>query len=745
LVLVVIATVTAGIVVLKHTGSPNSCSRGKDLERARLLHEAELAFADADGRCGTQGSERVQRAQAEADVAAAVAETQLATARRLKQTARQHRVRSQRIRSRRRARERAARRALIASVAADPFRPNAQADLDGVLERVPIARTVAAREKACARAVRLVGNSLPDQAEIAISRAGRRGFRTHCREAMGNLVAARRQARGELQAAQAVQEKGDESAARAHYADALSFDPSLAAARAALENPADEASSNLDRISNWLEAGPAEINDELIWILPLLALVAVVGFHALRGTASISRGSRKGMESVSKRFPLRWMRRTCKLSVRVPPFEGGSGDGVQGADISALLISEIWRRRSGEGSTGADYNVTSVAQDRVAQASDILDELPQGGRLASAMLSLLGSVFESTSAELSGRLLPAGRDGAGLALTLTSRRKSTPDAIAIWEQDIYDDSRGKGADGWYRLVPPAGLWAAQYLETHLPGEPRQPAAPGQWLADARSEPAQLLKEDDLQLPAAYNVALQDLREERYGKAIKSLEYVLAALNHNPGLQPRWPGLREWVMASLAVALHYRANEISGQPETRARLRAVEVSQDLVEALAESAGKDGVEAQNTPPLRSAVVMLASMTVRADTDQCRDAAKVALDEEAVHDSLSRVALADGVRELPAADLIHRFVLVEPITSTQTNYNLACYFTALAKCASNRQRARLLGDALERMRASFADPELVEWAQKDPSLELLRTDARLNFFKLVRSSAGSEQSDN
>jgi tetratricopeptide (TPR) repeat protein len=213
--------------------------------------------------------------------------------------------------------------------------------------------------------------------------------------------------------------------------------------------------------------------------------------------------------------------------------------------------------------------VASIEQTRLANATDFLDEK---SRLAGAMLSLAGSVFDPPTAEISGRLLPEGRRGPGLALTISLLRSDKSYSVVIWEKDFYGDSGAAGPERLYRLLIPAGVWTVHHLLTLVPGVPAPEAS--QWrdkarlqvdatlglpddLSDAGDVYRRLREEGESQLPAEYNLAAIEIRNGQYDQAIERLDKALDRLEDS-NLHRRWPQLRLWVLSSLAVAHHYRA-------------------------------------------------------------------------------------------------------------------------------------------------------------------------------------------
>jgi hypothetical protein len=183
LVLGICALVVVGIIALDRSGKSDGCSEGADFERARLLDRAALAYAHGDGRC--DGAAKVSARQELATIDFERAEVHLNAARSIAPAKLSPAIRRKRARARKLAHERGARRALIRSLRRDPFRPGAIEDLNAVLERVPIRRTVKARQTSCRRVERLLNAGLPDQAQIVLARSVRGGFREHCRRCQG--------------------------------------------------------------------------------------------------------------------------------------------------------------------------------------------------------------------------------------------------------------------------------------------------------------------------------------------------------------------------------------------------------------------------------------------------------------------------------------------------------------------------------------------------------------------------------
>jgi hypothetical protein len=706
-----------------------------------------------------------------------LAEVQLETARRLKPTRPtqgepQARInRRARVRARRRARERAARRELVASATLDPFHANVLEQLNTALERVPIARAKRARTTSCGRARKLVGARLLDQARITLSRSARRSFQEVCLQARSELADVRDMAQARQAEALRADENDKPSSARDLYAAALERDPSLTEAKQALDGYEQETTSNLDRVVDWLESKPAELEDELVWILPLLGLSAVVGFRGLRWLANRRPSIREKMERLSAGFPLGWMRRTCVLRVRFASFDGGAEDTPQGSDISALILDALSPPQMGGPPFPFDRFVGSgPAQAPAAEATQFLAALPHG-KLASGLLTTFRFVFDPPTADITGRVLPVGGRGAGLELAVSAPRRPISYSVTIWERLIDREPGGAGPERWYRLVAPAAAWLRWHLRTYVPGEPAAAPLLREWRVDARYQAAlqlsgdpqraqmlyaQILDEDERHLPAAHNLAVIDLRNQQYQQAVQRLDALRDGLMSSQNLRQRWPTLRMSVIYNLAVAFHYLSEVESDGPYTDPGGRAAELAGTLVQRLAHSLQRphrDDIEQKLIQAELPSVVMLAAMKVRTDSEQRASAITAALADE-WPSTLTRPELASGATGIPAAALVHGYVLRQQVIPTRARYNLACYFTALAtplgngsgedQEATDEDRTRLFALALTHLDHALKDGSLVAWARRDPSLESLAEAEPEEFDKSIKrnTTAGEAQ---
>ena len=571
----VLGIVAWAIYALANDGEPDPCVEARDLGHARLLPEAELAYERSDESCGADGAAAVQSQQEAAADLFARAETQLASARRLKPLKVKLKQRRSHIRKRKRARQRAARRALIESLEIYPFREGGLHELGSTLAHVPIKRKkgrMKAGAISCRRVRRLLDAKLPEQAKLTLSRSARRGLRPLCAEQLARLATVRQKALANLRLARADEEDDDVDSARAHYAAALLGDPSLAEARTALQTPEDESTSYLDAVADWLKEKPAELSDDLVWVLPLLALVLILGFRFLCWTATWGRGWRNAMEFLSEGWPLGWLRRTCVLRVRLQSLEGGSASTVEGKDLTALLLDALepphLRPYSFDVVSGTDPSQT-LPDD----FTKLLADVPHG-KFAAALLAVFGSLFDPPTVTVSGRIMPVGLRGAGLGLSLTPSGRGPSYSHTVWERSR-DDKPEIGPEPWYRLVPFAGAWLRWHLRTYVPAESREAPATRDWRTEAREQAAlrfqrtgdweraqnlyaQILDEDPTYLPAAHNLAVAEIRAARYGQAVERLTAVRDTLEVDESAHNRWPALPMSVSYNLSVGLSYQA-------------------------------------------------------------------------------------------------------------------------------------------------------------------------------------------
>jgi hypothetical protein len=737
--LVVILALAA--LVLASTGEPKWCDLGNDAYKARLLGQSELAYARGDCDAGLK---RARKRQAMATRAAARAEVQLEAARRIRVSTKKEgepkrkTARRRRAKKRKLARTRAARRELRRAAVRDPFAEGVLGELNTALRHVkpkpaghgPEARARAreAREQSCRRVGRFIDWELPDQAQILLAGSARRGFRRTCRHTRTRLALLRARARKNLGKARAADQDDDWSKARRKYALALLLDPSLPEAKQALEAERDDSTDNLDAVADWLESKPGELDDELAWILPLLVVLAVASFLSVRWLASRSRRNQRSVEEAA-RFPFGWMRRAAVLRVRVA-VEGEGGSPPTGADISALLLDALTPPRAVTPSNPFDRVWVADPASATTEVGKFLAVLPSG-KIAAAALTAFDRVFRGRTAEVTGRLLPAGAQGAGLELTVASPPRPKSYSVTLWERKFYKASGADGAERWYRLVVPAATWLRWYLRPFVPGESSCPPPVREWRAEAFYEAglalgadlvrsqmlfARSLDEDPTHIPAAVNLAVTEIRSGMYSAAIRRLRAVRGRLRTSEEHNPRERTL--WVSATynLAVARGYRGEELRAKKDSEAAAvlqRAVRTAEGLVEYLARSPAEgESNHALELP----AVVMLASMRIRAAGDAS------AADPDPGGGALMREELASDVADLSAGDLVERYVRPQRPLPGRTRYNLACYFTAVAAIVDKKSQGKRLDEALTNLDLGLEDGTLVEWARKDPSLNLL-----------------------
>jgi hypothetical protein len=166
-------------------------------------------------------------------------------------------------------------------------------------------------------------------------------------------------------------------------------------------------------------------------------------------------------------------------------------------------------------------------------------------------------------------------------------------------------------------------------------------------------------------------------------------------------------------------------------------RAVEVAGELVEDLAgellsipDNEFREMLGRLELP----AVVMLASMKVRAHQVQRHDAIETALGRRSP-EPVDRQKLSGNASQVDADRLVHGYVLVHATIPTRARYNLACYFTELAThSAEGTDKNELFDHALLQLDYALEEGSLVSWAENDPSLEALRSARKGEFAETI-----------
>ncbi len=751
MVVVLAALATFAWVKVQPTDARESlCKQGATLNEARLLQEALTALVQAEGEDdGCEEAERkavegkLERAERNFGVARALESIEPASVSKDKDTAKKEKAAATR---------RNANLAIdryITGLNLNPFDELARPALGAQLQALPAAAVPKQAEFRCQLTVRLTAAGLLDAAGTAVAK-GLEKAPKQCGKALSNLNGKRAAAAGLAREAQRLGDRGGDAAkVRDTYAAALLANAQLLEARAGLEGAIDD-ESVAAAAGSWLSGLAGTLKDSLEWVIPaiVLLLVAVLLLGSLGRVITRSPHVSQRLAAWSVRNPQsRFLRQVAVPQVTVTDFEGGSDDGAQGADFSALLAEMLPSKAGREPAFPFDRVTKGSENDqKAADFSDVLGGVPQAQALGGA-LKLLGRITRRRKISVGGRLTPlTAPGGAGVTVALEGAGQSPESNITLWERG-YDPLLCESEDAvrWFRLIAPATVWARWQIAARILPD----LDPTQWRADAlfqagvawqaqddprRAEAlyVEALELDPKLLPAAHNLALIEVRSGRYREARERLEWLQGRLKKDPGIGGQWPLLETGYLYTLVLAHAYDSTS-TGSNQNANFVKARDVAQQLVGLVARKLGRKrtvtGLGADDLAELERveapSVVVLASLTASSDPELRKEAVDRLVKETATG-KIERKDLAQRVAKLKPWELVDGYVRTQPSLTRRTHYNLACYYLALSEGAG-KHRDLCLDRAMARLRKALEGRGHETWVHEDPSLERLRKDAR------------------
>lgn len=725
----VLLLVAAAIVatVIAHVDDPREslCEQGGELRTGRLLERSEQIYARAaeEGRtCGSEGQREVSREQSEA--------TKRFSSAGIRKGSEPNRATD----------------LYIEGLSLNPFEPAAREELSELLE-ARIAAKPPAEGELCGLAERLTQAGLLASAGPVIAAEEATKGR-NCDEALLTLNARTAGAAALLREAQALGAEPDRGAARAKYAQALEANPELGEAQAGLEGAVEEGSS-ADAVGRRLGDLPDTAKDALAWLVPLaiiLLLVVLAARIAMTQLAKRWKTPRLWLIAVGEklRFPL--ARNAARPRLSIGSFEGD--DDAKGGDFAALLAAALPQPDTRKPAFPFDRIDKGSPTDEAASGATELLEAFAETKLIGSVLKIVEKLYRRRTVEIKGQLASVSDRGAGVTVTLEGIDSPAQSSVALWERDFDPLPGGEGVGRWQRLLPAVTAWTRWQLATaYAPGA--RSRNPEGWVPDALFRTgiawhrrgdvvragalyAAALERDPDLLPAAYNLAVAEIRTGRYPEARERLLNLRAQLDDDTA--ETWKELDAGSLYALALADAYAAGSSGGSPElTRALVSATDLVKELLDAPEESEGTE------SPSL----VLLARLTAQSD-DLATEAAKQASTEQEPPEPRSAAAQGQARQELRTnlaegkAAETKPWHLVEYVRrnrklSMRTRYNLACYYATLGDIAAG-YRPVAFKLALCQLDLALESGGLTEWARKDPSLAALRAEWPSQFEKVL-----------
>lgn len=290
------------------------CAQGDALRTARLLDEARNKYAD--GGCAALQGVELTEAEAERHFAAAFVYAS---------TDPGNTVSSKRAIDN-----------FAAGLALDPFDSGANTGLTRELNK-----KVVRPEVQCETGAHLVGDGLLTVAGVALANGLAAGIEW-CETALTALGAQQTTASRHLIEARKLD---DIAEGRKEYAEALTANANLVAARTGLEESLNDESC-LDEIGSWFADVPETLKTALLWLIPLA--VGIFAFLlllwiAVREASVRWRWARKASERLGKHPGLSFFRKAAVPDINVEPFGGKGESALVGADFAVLLKGEIFK------------------------------------------------------------------------------------------------------------------------------------------------------------------------------------------------------------------------------------------------------------------------------------------------------------------------------------------------------------------------------------------------------------------
>jgi len=534
------------------------CGQGEELRTGRLLGKSDELFARA-GReghaCGNTGSAEVSHEQDDSLEAFSAAGVQAAVDP-ASATAPEATIKAIDL--------------YVKGLEINPFDANAITALGALLAKQAPPKSEAEATARCKLADKLVDAGLLASAAPMIS-GGLPLAAEPCEAVSGRLDRRRAEGAERLRKAQALGSDGERAAARAEYALSVRADPSLNEAREGLEHGV-ETGSVLDAVGRRISDVPATLRTSLSWLLPLAiaALLAVLLVRlGLTALAKRRPSARRRLIRWGERPWMSFVRAASVPSVGIDDFSGG--EAAKGQDFSTLLATALPRKAGREPAFPFDRVNRGSADDQSAATAvgNLLEALPET-KLIGTILKGIEGLYKRRSIAVAGHLAPAADRGAGVSIELEGVDAPATASISLWEKDFDPLPGGDGAGRWLRLLPAATVWTRWQLAAaySVDGEAMDPEG---WKADALFQAglawqeandlprAAALYEGALErdanlLVASYNLAIVDLREERYAEARDRLLALQQRLETEPELEVE--DLLLALLYPLAVALSY---------------------------------------------------------------------------------------------------------------------------------------------------------------------------------------------
>jgi tetratricopeptide (TPR) repeat protein len=324
-------------------------------------------------------------------------------------------------------------------------------------------------------------------------------------------------------------------------------------------------------------------------------------------------------------------------------------------------------------------------------------------------------------------LQKAGGDlGAGLTLSLV--RKKTGRIIAnetIWQKE-FDSAitppKEKDPAPYYRLAEPAAIWTIFHEE--LPFKQKlDPLGTSDWLSyayfragvrwareerddKARKLYVEALNQDADNRSALFNLGALDVEAGEYERAITRLQMARES-------EPKDP---VWYKATyqLAATHHYCSRQKQAENEAETLVATIQETIKIPQITENKRLEDFLK--SFKPM--ACIMCAAILVGTKKTEGPKLQVNITDSDSTEFSYKIITSEGGN--------VDRTDLYTAKLTYRSHYNLACYYTA----ASDNEKAwEHLKCALER------GGDIVQWAQKDPSLERLREDKNGDFDKWIK----------
>jgi tetratricopeptide (TPR) repeat protein len=535
--------------------------------------------------------------------------------------------------------------------------------------------------------------------------------------------------------AAALEAAGERQAAHEAYVKVLSADPTSRCAKSGVEKTSTTTSF-------WSWVGTAAENTGKLLAAVVLALLTatILTLILLNGQTRW-----KLFPGLRDRWPANRIRRP---TLQVGTFDDGALKEKLGIPTAGLIRGRIsWRSKDRYGP-----NLIS-GQAGITSALDALGEISSETKSAVAVIKLLTATLPHRHFVLAGEMQPAGADGPGISLELTVR-EGYDSLVTFWANPLCL-SGVEEVDAYQHLAIVAAAWVDHRLVNAIDGENLLSKDPRSWAFfasgaewqrrgdydRARQLYEQALTMDGNNVGALANLGIVEGWANNFEEAERLLKQAIAP-TENPNIAPMlapesnpdWFRIKyqlaglyaNWAAATDEPIKVKQLRNENAVKETRSlALSTSQTIQDESEQVPKPSLVQFLEGTIEPD----ALVLAASTLTAGTDLATPS------KRPDRDQVIATLKANTINPY----LLIAFVELGSNRSTDTSYNLACFYTI--RNEFNEATQRLL-EAIRETKTE-ARKGLVERSKQDPTLAPLFKRLPALLLKL-EAAAGAKLSE-